>query len=86
MPHTTCAHCHVAITDHATMVEHGGRTFCCTNCSSAEHGQMRGRATTEMCAHCHVPLVDQTTLAERNGQTFCCVNCASAMAASVGQH
>lgn len=86
MSHAACAHCNVMITDHATMVEHGGRTFCCTNCSSAESGQMRGRGTSETCTHCRVPLVDQTTVTERNGQAFCCVNCASEMAAGVGQH
>ncbi|HLF08215.1 MAG TPA: hypothetical protein VI789_02560 [Dehalococcoidia bacterium] len=35
MPHTTCAHCGVPIVDHSTMVERGGKTYCCGNCAVA---------------------------------------------------
>lgn len=81
MPHTICTHCNVSITDHSTMVEQGGMTFCCTNCMAAETGQMRGQQATATCAHCQTPIVDQTTQAEQRGMTFCCNNCAAAMAA-----
>jgi hypothetical protein len=81
MPYATCAHCDVAITDHATMVDHAGKSYCCTNCMAAETGQMQGRPGTARCAHCQTPIVDASTQAERNGMTFCCTNCAAAMAA-----
>jgi len=30
-----CSHCGVLITDHSTMVERDGMTFCCNNCATA---------------------------------------------------
>jgi len=35
MSHASCGHCGVLIVDHSTMVERGGKTFCCNNCSLA---------------------------------------------------
>jgi hypothetical protein len=81
MPHATCAHCNVTITDHSTIVDQGGKTFCCTNCMADETGQMRGQQATATCAHCQTPIVDPSTQADQGGKTFCCTNCAAAMAA-----
>lgn len=36
VPHATCAHCGVRIVDHSTMVERGGKTYCCPNCAEAD--------------------------------------------------
>ena len=85
MPHTTCAHCEVAITDHSTMVERAGKTFCCTNCAAMTTGQTT-QAAMGTCAHCHIPIVDPSTRVERDGEMFCCTNCAAAMTAGAGQH
>jgi hypothetical protein len=35
MSHAECAHCGVLITDHSTMVERDGKSFCCNNCAVA---------------------------------------------------
>ncbi|TME94887.1 MAG: hypothetical protein E6I40_06700 [Chloroflexi bacterium] len=35
MSHASCGHCGVLIVDHSTMVERGGKTFCCNNCALA---------------------------------------------------
>ncbi len=84
MPHATCAHCGTPITDHSTLVEHEGRTYCCNNCLQMVSGTAQpapGRAT---CAHCQMPILDASTQAERDGQTFCCNNCATAMVQGAG--
>ena len=86
MPHATCDHCGVSITDHATMVDQAGKTFCCNNCAAAHGNQLTTQAAMGTCAHCHVPIVDPSTKTERDGQVYCCTNCAAAMPASVGQH
>jgi hypothetical protein len=83
MPHTTCAHCNVAITDHASMVERDGKTFCCSNCAATTTDQS-GQAALGTCAHCHVPIVDPSTRTEQNGEMFCCTNCAAAMTTGAG--
>lgn len=84
MPHASCAHCGVTITDHATMVEQAGKTFCCNNCATFTTGQTT-QAALGTCAHCHIPIVDPSTRVERNGEMFCCTNCAAAMTAGAGQ-
>lgn len=90
MPHTTCAHCNVAIADHSTMVEQDGKTYCCKNCAAtttASTMNQHHQAALGACAHCHVPIVDPSTRVERDGATFCCGNCAEAMPAGAGhQH
>ena len=35
MNEPTCARCSVPIVDRSTLVERGGRTFCCGNCAAA---------------------------------------------------
>jgi hypothetical protein len=84
MPHASCAHCGVAITDHATMVERADKTFCCNNCAAFATGQT-GQTAMGTCAHCHTPIVDPSTRVERGGEMFCCTNCAAAMPARAGQ-
>jgi len=86
MPHETCAHCGVTITDRSTMAERAGMTFCCNNCAVTGMGQtsQTTQAALGTCAHCHVPIVDPSTRTERDGQTFCCTNCAAAMPAGAG--
>lgn len=83
MPHATCAHCNVSITDHSTMVERDGKTFCCNNCASMMSGQA-SQGSGPTCAHCHSTITDTSTLIQRDGMTFCCNNCAMAMAAGAG--
>ncbi len=34
MPHVACAHCGVRIVYHDTMVERGGKVYCCANCAA----------------------------------------------------
>ena len=80
MPHATCAHCGVTITDHSTMVEQAGKTFCCNNCAATTM-TAANQAAMGTCAHCHVPIVDPSTRVERGGETFCCGNCVAAMPA-----
>jgi hypothetical protein len=85
MPHTTSDHCNVAITDHTTMVEQGGKTYCCTNCAAVHAGPSSTQAAMGTCAHCQVPIVDPSTRVEQQGMMFCCMNCAAAMPASTGR-
>ena len=84
MPHVSCAHCKVEITDHSTMVEQDGKAFCCNNCAAMMAGVTAGTALGT-CAHCHVPIVEPSTRVEREGAVFCCTNCAAATTAGSGQ-
>jgi hypothetical protein len=79
MPHATCSHCQVTISDHSTMVEQDGRTYCCKNCAQTAGGPQERVAGGATCAHCGVTIHDAPTQVERDGRTFCCNNCATAM-------
>jgi hypothetical protein len=84
MPHASCAHCGVTITDHSTMVEDAGKAFCCNNCAAIATGQTASVALGT-CAHCHAPIIDPSTKVERDDDVFCCNNCMAAMTAGAGQ-
>jgi hypothetical protein len=85
MPHATCAHCNVQITDHSTMAERNGQTFCCNNCAAMASGQT-SQAAMGTCAHCHSPIVDPATRVEGEGEVYCCTNCAAAMTEGAASH
>ncbi len=90
MPHATCAHCKVQITDRSTMMERDGQQFCCNNCAQMASGQspVSGGQMAQMggtiCAHCQMPITDTSTQVTRDDQTFCCNNCANAVAIGEG--
>lgn len=84
MAHASCAHCQTTISDHTTMVERGGQTYCCNNCAMMAEGQTPMHTGKATCAHCNSPIMDTSTQVERGGQTFCCNNCAMAVAQGAG--
>ena len=78
----TCVHCGVLIEDLATMVDHGGETYCCANCSNAmEQGgsgsdpQALEHESDLRCTHCDSPISDESTMRSRGDDAFCCENC-----------
>ncbi len=86
MAATRCDHCGALIQNSVSMVSHGGRVYCCANCSAAMEAtgsgsdpKALGHADALRCAHCDVPIVDESTLESRGDQAFCCANCAGAM-------
>jgi hypothetical protein len=79
MPHATCAHCGTLISDHSTMQQSAGKTYCCRNCVAMAAGATTIQPGVSLCAHCESQIVDESTKVERGGQTFCCNNCATAM-------
>jgi DNA-directed RNA polymerase subunit RPC12/RpoP len=81
-----CAQCDVEISDPTTQVVHGGRIYCCPNCSAAMEETGSGSDPRALrhddalrCTHCNVPIVDEATMQSRGDDAFCCANCASAM-------
>ena len=81
----TCTQCGVPIVDPTTIVVHGGRTYCCPNCSEAMEQSGSGSDPHAMrhendlrCAHCGVAIVDEQTMESRGNDAFCCANCARA--------
>jgi hypothetical protein len=79
MSHATCAHCGTEISDHSTMQEFKGQTYCCKNCVAMVSGTGNYPKGLPTCAHCEMPIVEASTKVEADGKTYCCNNCAAAM-------
>ena len=80
MSQAVCAHCGVAITDRSSVVEAGGKTYCCGNCAQMEDDSSFRAAASGVCAHCGATISDPSGGVERDDMKFCCNNCAAAMA------
>ncbi len=83
MPHATCHHCEVEISDHTSMVERRGELYCCENCARAMLGGVEGNG--DRCAHCGTLIVDKRTAMFRGSLRFCCNNCAEAVPVEAGR-
>jgi len=77
-----CDNCGILIQDTDTIVEHGGLTFCCANCSNAMEQQGSGsdpsagrRENDLFCVHCGSPISDESTLRSLGDDAYCCSNC-----------